>query len=126
MWLNLDDISIICLLVRNDLLGDGVSNIHNALIIWPYVIIEKDVLSLIVSLINQKKFGVLSVLTILVPMFPIFLDSHGRSLFESLCEVHELGNRITDDLAVIILFIVIKSILNFIDIISESICDTRN
>ena len=120
MRLNLDNVSIYELFVRDNLLGDGISNINTAFLIRPSVIIEENMLSLIVGLIDQEKFGDFTMLIIFVPVEIIFLDGHGRFFLEGLSNVHVLRNWVANFSAIFILLIIIKSIIKCVRIIGES------
>lgn len=72
----MNDVSIYELFVGDDLFGDRISDINAAFFIGPSVIIEEDVLSLVVSLIDQEEFSDFTMLIIFIPVFVVFLDSH--------------------------------------------------
>ena len=73
----MDNVSIYELFVGDDLLRDGISDINTAFFIRPSVIIEENMLSLIVGLIDQEKFCDFTMLIIFVPVEIILLDGHG-------------------------------------------------
>ena len=72
----MDNVSIDELFVGDNFLGDGIPDINTALFIRPSVIIEENMLSLIISLIDQEKFGDFTMLIIFIPVEIIFLNSH--------------------------------------------------
>ena len=116
----MDNVSIYELFVRDDFLGDGISDINTAFLIGPSVIIEENMLSLIVGLIDQEKFGDFTMLIIFVPVEIIFLDGHGRFFLEGLGNVHILRNWVANFSAILVLLIIIKSIIKCVRIIGES------
>ena len=72
----MDNVSIDELFVGDNFLGDSISNINTTFLIRPSVIIEENMLSLIISLIDQEKFGDFTMLIIFIPVEIIFLNSH--------------------------------------------------
>jgi hypothetical protein len=56
MWLYLDDVFVDELIVWDDFFGNDISHVHNAVFPFVCVIIEEDVVSLVVGLINKQWF----------------------------------------------------------------------
>jgi len=84
MRLNLDDILIDKFAVRNGQSVDCVNHIDLAILIIIGYIIEKDVLSAIVSLIDQKWLATMFLVSCLGPSLPVILNAHRSSLLKSL------------------------------------------
>lgn len=54
MWLSLDNIFVNELVIRHNFLGNDISNIHNAVFTLIGIVVEENVMSTVVGLINEK------------------------------------------------------------------------
>lgn len=54
MWLSLDNIFVNELVIRHNFLGNDISNIHDAVFTLIGIVVEENVMSTVVGLINKK------------------------------------------------------------------------
>lgn len=120
MWLDLHHILADELFVRNDFLGDSISNIDDAVLIFVSLVIEENVLGAIVCLVDEQQLGGLSMIIILFPSVMVLGNRHGRELFEGLENVKVLFNVLLDHFAVFVL-IFHESICDLIEVITKSV-----
>ena len=134
MRFGLHNVSINELLVRENLLGNDISNVNNAVFLSKMIklhcyllvgiIIKEDVLSVVVSLVDEKELGILIVESTFFPVAVIILNCHRGSLLKSLQNVLELRNNVSDKFGVFILFDAIESLKQLAHIISDSLVHT--
>ena len=115
--LSLHDVATDELLVRQQLAGESITNIDDAVVLARKVrpvinlrisiIVEEDVLGVVVSLINQQELGNLAMVVVLLPVLVVLLDGHAGPLLKSLQAVLELRDDVVDEACVLELFHVV-------------------
>lgn len=60
MWLNLDNVGILELLVWDDLPGDGVPDIDDAVVVLVRAIVKENVQSVVVGLVDEHQLSELA------------------------------------------------------------------
>jgi len=126
VWLNLDNVLSNELVVADELFGHNISYINDAVFILVSLIIKENVLSVIVSLINQKKLSNFSVTVICFVALEIILDGHGAELFESfkhsLILLDRIGNYV--DVLILVSKFVVNHFVQLIEVIGMASGDS--
>ena len=131
MGLGLDDVATNELLVGQELAGDSVANVDDAVVLAKKVrsvinlrvgiVIEEDVLSVVISLVDEQELGHLAVEVVLLPVLVVLLNSHARTLLHRLHAVLELRDDVVDEASVFKLLDVVESVLNLLELVSDSL-----
>lgn len=84
VWVHLDNIHVHELLVRKSFARNEVSYINDALVSRVCIVIEENVLSVVITLVNDEQLSTVILARSGVVGLEIVLNCHHRVLFESL------------------------------------------
>ena len=113
MRFNFHNVSVKELLVRHDLGSNNVSHIDDAVFILISVIIEKDVLCVLVRLVNQQRLCNFSMEIIFLPVFIIVADSHRAALLQGLDNGHVLIDWSLVELQIVVA-VIVKQVVDLV------------
>ena len=105
-WFRLNDISIDHFVIRKYLLSNNISNINNTALVLIAIIIKEDMLSSVVSLINEEELGSLSTKVFVIPLFPMdVVIVNGQCVVGSqdIIQFLELSDRLLEHFKVLVL-----------------------
>lgn len=102
-WIRFDNVAANLLLVGQDLVGDKVPDINDALFTLLSIIIKENVLTPGVRLINEQQFGAFTMEVILFPVKVILLHGHSSLDLERFLNMFELIADVCDQFAILVL-----------------------